>query len=118
MFLSCNQLYFFLSGKDIFIVVYLRYSNWRNYRFVFRLEGQIMSNQIIVPNLGNEVLEAEVMEWMIDEGETIKAGEVLVTISTSKTEIEIEAPRDGTLATILVREGELTTPGTVLGEIH
>ncbi len=77
-----------------------------------------MSQHILVPNLGNEVVEAEVMEWMIEEGESINAGEVVVTISTSKTEIEIEAPSTGTLASILVREGELTTPGAVLGEIQ
>tara|TARA_B100000214_G_scaffold50624_1_gene31911 strand:- start:441 stop:674 length:234 start_codon:yes stop_codon:yes gene_type:complete len=77
-----------------------------------------MPKQIIVPNLGNEVLEAEVMEWMIEEGQVIRSGEVVVTISTSKTEIEIESPSDGILATILVREGELTTPGSILGEIQ
>ena len=44
-----------------------------------------MPKQIIVPNLGNEVLEAEVMEWMIEEGQVIRSGEVVVTISTSKT---------------------------------
>ena len=55
---------------------------------------------------------------MIEEGQVIRSGEVVVTISTSKTEIEIESPSDGTLATILVREGELTTPGSILGEIQ
>ena len=76
-----------------------------------------MSVSILVPNLGNEVFEAEVMEWMIDEGESISAGEIVVAISTSKTEIEIEAPSDGTLKRILVREGDLTSPGAILGEI-
>ena len=77
-----------------------------------------MSEDILVPKLGNEVVEAEVMEWMIGEGESISEGEVVVTISTSKTEIEIEAPISGKLAQIRVREGELTAPGAVLGEIE
>ena len=76
-----------------------------------------MSEDILVPKLGNEVVEAEVMEWMIDEGESISEGEVVVTISTSKTEIEIEAPSSGRLAKIRAREGELTVPGAILGEI-
>ena len=76
-----------------------------------------MSVDILVPQLGNEVVEAEVTEWMVDEGESVNEGEVVVTIATSKTEIEIEAPATGTLKQIRAREGELITPGSVLGNI-
>ena len=77
-----------------------------------------MTVNILVPNLGNEVTEAEISEWMFDEGEQVTEGEVLVVISTTKTSLEIEAPSAGRLAKINSREGELVEIGAVLGIIE
>ena len=77
-----------------------------------------MATDIMVPDLGNEVAEAEVIEWMAEEGDLVTKGETVVVISTSKTELEIESPADGTLGLINVKVGELTTPGAVLGTVH
>ena len=77
-----------------------------------------MTVNILVPNLGNEVTEAEISEWMFDEGEQVTEGEVLVVISTTKTSLEIEAPSGGSLAKINSREGELVEIGAVLGIIE
>ena len=77
-----------------------------------------MTVNILVPNLGNEVTEAEISEWMFDEGEQVTEGEVLVVISTTKTSLEIEAPSGGILAKINSREGQLVEIGTVLGIIE
>ena len=77
-----------------------------------------MTVNIFVPNLGNEVTEAEISEWMFDEGEQVTEGEVLVVISTTKTSLEIEAPSGGILVKINSREGELVEIGTVLGIIE
>ena len=77
-----------------------------------------MTVNILVPNLGNEVTEAEISEWMFDEGEQVTEGEVLVVISTTKTSLEIEAPAGGRLAKINSREGELVEIGAVLGIIE
>ena len=77
-----------------------------------------MTVNILVPNLGNEVTEDEISEWMFDEGEQVTEGEVLVVISTTKTSLEIEAPSGGILAKINSREGQLVEIGTVLGIIE
>ena len=77
-----------------------------------------MTANILVPNLGNEVSEAEISEWMLDEGEQVSEGEVLVVISTTKTSLEIESPSGGTLTKINAREGELVEVGTILGIIE
>ncbi len=77
-----------------------------------------MAVNILVPNLGNEVTEAEISEWMFDEGEQVTEGEVLVVISTTKTSLEIEAPSGGRLTKINSREGELVEIGAVLGIIE
>lgn len=77
-----------------------------------------MATEILVPQLGNEVTEAEVTEWVASVGENVSQGEVVVVISTTKAALEIEAPCDGSLAEIRIGEGELTEVGAVLGVIE
>ena len=77
-----------------------------------------MATEILVPQLGNEVTEAEVTEWAASVGDSVSAGEIIVVISTTKAALEIEAPADGILAEIRVDEGELTEVGAVLGVIE
>lgn len=77
-----------------------------------------MTTEILVPQLGNEVTEAEVTEWVAAVGDTVTSGEVVVVISTTKAALEIEAPADGTLSEIRVDEGDLTEVGAVLGVIE
>ena len=77
-----------------------------------------MATEILVPQLGNEVTEAEVTEWVAAVGDDVSAGEVVVVISTTKAALEIEASCDGSLAEIRIGEGELTEVGAVLGVIE
>ena len=77
-----------------------------------------MATEILVPQLGNEVTEAEVTEWVATVGDSVSAGEIIVVISTTKAALEIEAPADGTLSEIRVDEGERTEVGAVLGVIE
>ena len=77
-----------------------------------------MATEILVPQLGNEVTEAEVTEWAASVGDSVSAGEIIVVISTTKAALEIEAPADGNLSEIRVDEGELTEVGAVLGVIE
>ena len=77
-----------------------------------------MATDILVPQLGNEVTEAEVTEWVAAVGDEVKSGEIVVVISTTKAALEIEASADGTLSEIRVDEGKLTEVGAVLGVIE
>lgn len=77
-----------------------------------------MATNILVPQLGNEVTEAEITEWLASAGDNVKSGEVIVVISTTKTALEIESPIDGILSEILVNEGELTEAGATIGVIE
>lgn len=77
-----------------------------------------MATEILVPQLGNEVTEAEVTEWAASVGDAVSTGEVVVVISTTKAALEIESPVDGTLSEIRLGEGELTEVGAVLGVIE
>ncbi len=77
-----------------------------------------MSTLIIVPQLGNEISEAEVTAWEIGVGDEISEGDLIVTITTTKMAIEIEAPASGVLTKIAAEEGELVEVGATLGEIE
>lgn len=77
-----------------------------------------MSTPVLVPQLGNEIAEAEVTEWLKAEGEPVEEGEPIVTITTTKMAIELEAPASGTLARILVAEGEIVGVGATLAEVE
>ena len=77
-----------------------------------------MSTSIVVPQLGNEIGEAEVTEWLVKEGDSVAEGDPVVVITTTKMSMELEAPAAGTLKKIAVDEGELVGVGATLGEIE
>ncbi|WP_306120092.1 MULTISPECIES: lipoyl domain-containing protein [unclassified Roseitalea] len=72
---------------------------------------------VLVPQLGNEITEAEVAEWLKAEGDTVDQGEPIVSISTTKMTFELDAPASGTLQKIIVPEGEIAEVGDTLAEI-
>lgn len=76
-----------------------------------------MATQILIPQLGNEITEAEITEWLAEAGAVVAAGDLILSISTTKMAIDIEAPASGVL-TILLPEGELAEVGAVVGQIE
>ncbi|MBY5806518.1 biotin-binding protein (plasmid) [Rhizobium leguminosarum] len=77
-----------------------------------------MDIPIIMPNLGNEIDEAQIDEWFKTEGEMVTEGEQLVLITTPKVTMEIEAPATGILKKILIPADELAAVGSTLGIIE
>lgn len=77
-----------------------------------------MSTPIVVPQLGNEIEEAEITEWLVKVGDAVSEGDPVVVITTTKMSLELEAPASGTLKQIAIEEGDLATVGTTLGEIE
>ncbi len=59
-------------------------------------------HEIKLPQLGQSVEEASIVEWRKKEGDPVKTGEVLFTVQTDKAEIECESTADGMLRKILV----------------
>ena len=59
-------------------------------------------HEIKLPQLGQSVEEASIVEWRKKEGDPVKSGEVLFTVQTDKAEIECESTADGVLRKILV----------------
>lgn len=76
-----------------------------------------MTVEVLVPEMGESVLEATVTEWLKNEGDYVNVGDVLVELETDKVNLEVGAKSAGTLAKIKVKEGEDVEVGDVLGEI-
>ena len=76
-----------------------------------------MAIKILVPELGESVVEATVGPWRKQEGERVAAGQVLVELETDKVNLEVGAERAGVLTRIERKEGEDVKPGDVLGVI-
>ena len=74
-----------------------------------------MSNQIIVPVLGESVTEATVAKWLKNEGEKVNADEAIVELETDKVNVEVPAPFNGILEKISVKEGQTVNVGALLG---
>ncbi|MBI4789984.1 MAG: 2-oxoglutarate dehydrogenase complex dihydrolipoyllysine-residue succinyltransferase [Chloroflexi bacterium] len=77
-----------------------------------------MSIKIVVPELGESVVEATVGRWLKKEGDHVDAGETIVELETDKVDLEVGAERAGVLARIEKKEGEDVKVGEVLGMIE
>lgn len=76
-----------------------------------------MAQSIVIPQLGESVVEGTVAKWLKAEGDAVKLDEPIVEIATDKISIEIPAPVAGTLGPILVGEGVTLPVGTQIGSI-
>ncbi|HEX8730020.1 MAG TPA: 2-oxoglutarate dehydrogenase complex dihydrolipoyllysine-residue succinyltransferase [Ktedonobacterales bacterium] len=76
-----------------------------------------MSVEITTPQLGESIVEATVGHWRKAQGDAVTAGEPLVELETDKVNIEVTAPSDGVLASILKQEGDTVGVGEVLAQV-
>jgi 2-oxoglutarate dehydrogenase E2 component (dihydrolipoamide succinyltransferase) len=74
-----------------------------------------MPTKIVVPTLGESVLEATVAHWLKHEGDYVSVGEPVVELETEKVNLEVGAEQSGLLVRIERQEGEDVQIGDVLG---
>ena len=78
-----------------------------------------MAEVIIMPKLGYNMDEGQLVKWHVAEGGTVTKGQVLFEINTDKTTMPVEATQDGILLKILLAEGQTVpvfTPIAVVGQ--
>ena len=65
-----------------------------------------MAFEVKMPQLGLTMEEGTVTRWVKQEGDAVKAGEVILEITTDKLTSEVESEHDGILLKIVAQEGE------------
>jgi 2-oxoglutarate dehydrogenase E2 component (dihydrolipoamide succinyltransferase) len=73
---------------------------------------------IVVPELGESVVEARVARWLKKEGDQVQMGDPLVELETEKIDLEVSADRPGVLKSIKHQEGDDVKVGEVLAELE
>jgi pyruvate/2-oxoglutarate dehydrogenase complex dihydrolipoamide acyltransferase (E2) component len=76
-----------------------------------------MPTKVIMPQLGESVVEGTVSRWLKQVGDAIDQYEPLLEVSTDKVDTEVPAPAAGVLLQILVAAGQTVERGAVLALI-
>lgn len=76
-----------------------------------------MAFELKVPDIGEGLTEAEIVEWIVDVGATVAANEPIVSVETAKAVVEISAPRPGVLLHQGAPEGTVLEVGSLLAVI-
>ena len=76
-----------------------------------------MTIELLVPALGESVVEATVAKWMKSSGDKINADEPIVELETEKVTLEVPSPISGVLKEIVANEGDNVEVGALLGVI-
>ena len=74
-----------------------------------------MSENILVPVLGESVTEATVARWLKKEGEKVSADEPVVELETDKVNLEVPSPVSGVISKINSKDGDNVEVGSILG---
>ena len=72
---------------------------------------------VLVPQLSLSMEEAKVSRWLVEDGEAVAAGQLVVEVETDKATVEIEAPGSGVLR-IVAAEGAVVAVDGVLAELE
>src|ERR1700730_8195122 len=79
-----------------------------------------MASEVLMPALSPTMTEGKIARWVKNEGESVRAGDVLAEIETDKATMEVEAVDEGVLAKIVIPEGTdhvaVNTPIALIAE--
>ncbi len=73
-----------------------------------------MAFEFRLPDIGEGVVEGEVVKWHVKAGDTVKEDQPMVEVMTDKATVEIPSPKAGTIAQILAAEGKSCAVGAVM----
>jgi pyruvate dehydrogenase E2 component (dihydrolipoamide acetyltransferase) len=77
-----------------------------------------MAYEFKLPDIGEGVVEGEIVRWLVAEGEDVRADQPMVEIMTDKATVEIPAPRAGRILKRMYAEGQICPVGQVLVSIE
>ena len=71
-----------------------------------------------LPDIGEGVVEGEVVEWMVAVGDTVKEDDPILSVMTDKATVEIPSPTDGVVKSIVGEPGTILAVGQVCIEFE
>ena len=71
-----------------------------------------------LPDIGEGVVEGEVVEWMVSMGDTVKEDDPILSVMTDKATVEIPSPVDGKVSKIIGEHGDILPVGEVCIEFE
>lgn len=77
-----------------------------------------MGTEIRVPPLGESVSEATIAKITKKLGENVKVDELIIELETDKVTLEVNAPANGIMEEIIVKEGDVVKVGQILGKLN
>ena len=73
---------------------------------------------LVMPKLGESIMEATILKWHKKEGDHIKEDETVLDIATDKVDSEVPSTTDGVIETILYKENDVVPVGTTIAKIR
>ncbi len=75
-------------------------------------------SEFVMPSLGADMEAGTVLEWYVKPGDSVKRGDIVALVDTSKAEIEVEIFEDGMIDELLVPAGTRVPVGTPLATVR
>lgn len=72
---------------------------------------------LVMPKMGESIMEATVLKWHKQPGDTVKMDETVLEIATDKVDSEVPSTAEGTITEILFKENDVVPVGTVIARI-
>lgn len=73
-----------------------------------------MAFNFYMPDIGEGVVEGEIVAWKVKEGDKVKLDQPLVEVMTDKATVELPSPRAGTIVKINYKDGDICPVGKIL----
>ena len=73
--------------------------------------------EILMPQMGESVMEATIISWLKEEGEKVEAEEPLLEVATDKVDTEVPAIQEGIIKELLAKEGDVVQIGAPIAII-
>jgi 2-oxoglutarate dehydrogenase E2 component (dihydrolipoamide succinyltransferase) len=70
--------------------------------------------ELVMPKMGESIMEATILTWSKEVGDSVEADETILEIATDKVDSEVPSPIDGVIKEVLFNEGDVVKVGTVI----
>jgi 2-oxoglutarate dehydrogenase E2 component (dihydrolipoamide succinyltransferase) len=77
-----------------------------------------MSVDIVMPKMGESIMEGTILKWHKQPGDKVEVDETILEISTDKVDTEVPSPEAGVVSELLFQEGDVVEVGKVIAKLN